>query len=526
MPAVLAALAAAAGLYFGGVVGSYRQGPQGPDRVSNPPGGVAGHAVPPLNRWASAPATLTHRYYLAATTGADGRLYAFGGMRDDGAPGPGSWVVTDTVESYRPAEQAWRMETPMPTARWAPAAVTARDGRIYVIGGKSESNLTAGGSDVPLDTVEVYTPGKGTWTTAASLPVPLAFARAVLGRDGRLYAIGASMTNGEYADTLEIYDPQSDTWTIGPPPPTPRGRALVAAGRDGRVYVISGERNRRLSRIVEAYEPASGSWSRATPMPAARYETAAVTGPDGRIYVPGGQSTYAGAAQSSVYVYTPQTDTWTMTMPLPVARYSQTAALGPDRRIYVIGGETGSTNEHSGITTRVDVLTSAGGASSPNPYTGNPPRSGADLLTFAGSGFSIGYPSSWSVASSEAQKPGFVDTTIRDPADPAKTTYIRIDYSPAVNTSLESAAEEQRGNHRANAPGYREISYQPTELAGRPGIRWEFEELQSRVLVHKVDTFAIDDAQRGFAVLTQAPVATYSHWSPTFEAVLASFSLG
>src|ERR1019366_3839084 len=116
----------------------------------------------------------------------------------------------------------------------------------------------------------------------------------------------------------------------------------------------------------KVYDPATNKWSQAASMPGPLDETTAVTGPDGRIYIPGGQDTYAGPPVNTVYVYTPDTNTWAKTTPLPIARYSQTAALGPDKRIYVIGGDTGSTEQHSGITTRVDVLTSGSpGQSSP-----------------------------------------------------------------------------------------------------------------------------------------------------------------
>jgi hypothetical protein len=224
--------------------------------------------------------------------------------------------------------------------------------------------------------------------------------------------------------------------------------------------------------------------------------------------------------------------------------------LGSDGRIYVLGGDTGSTNERSGVTARVDRLGPArpskfdnptatgGGAGSSQPHgpmtapqrssPTTPPAKTApeatDTRTFVGRRFSIDYPSSSRIVSGEAPMPGFVDTTISDPADGTATTNIRVDYTPSVHTSAEVTAAQQRVNHRSNAPGYREISYAPTELAGRPAIRWEFEELQAHVRVRKVDTFVIDrEGHRGFAVLTQARATAYPRLEATYERLLASF---
>src|SRR5664279_3665846 len=57
-----------------------------------------------LNRWVTAADTPSARYFLAAAAGADGRLYAFGGLQQYAPSGPSSIRVTDTVESYDPAE--------------------------------------------------------------------------------------------------------------------------------------------------------------------------------------------------------------------------------------------------------------------------------------------------------------------------------------------------------------------------------------------------------------------------------------
>jgi serine/threonine protein kinase len=149
------------------------------------------------------------------------------------------------------------------------------------------------------------------------------------------------------------------------------------------------------------------------------------------------------------------------------------------------------------------------------------------LTTFSGSIFSIDYPSAWVVDTSEQQMPGYVDTTIRDPSD-FQHTYLRADYTSNTQGSLYHAANQQRQNQ---PPGYVEIAFASTTLDGQPAIKWEFEGLYQKpgdshpVLVHKVDIFMIDQQHTGWAILTQAPAATYDRWLPTFDSMLNSFTV-
>jgi serine/threonine protein kinase/uncharacterized protein YraI len=150
-------------------------------------------------------------------------------------------------------------------------------------------------------------------------------------------------------------------------------------------------------------------------------------------------------------------------------------------------------------------------------------------VTYRGSIFRASYPSTWYPTTHEDPQldHGRVvdyDTTIRDPADTA-TTYLRIEYTPNVSATLDAAAGEQRTSHRTRVAGYQEISWTAATLAGYRAIRWEFLEPQAGKLVHKIDFFMIDPTRTGWGVLTQAPVATYSRWLPTFDRFFASFTV-
>jgi kelch-like protein 17 (actinfilin) len=133
-----------------------------------------------------------------------GKLYVIGGSDD-------ALQAMNTVYEYdptRPAGSRWQTRDPMPTAR-VYLGVAALDGLIYAAGG-----VPGGFTD--LDTVEVYDPDTGDWSTAQ----PMARARgglALVGVDtgapgcgGYLYAIGGGYLN--YTASAERYDPQANNW--------------------------------------------------------------------------------------------------------------------------------------------------------------------------------------------------------------------------------------------------------------------------------------------------------------------------
>jgi hypothetical protein len=132
--------------------------------------------------WATAASMPTARYWLAAATGHDGRIYATGGVNGSGD--------LNTVEAYTPATNTWATVASMPTARNSLAAATGHDGRIYAIGGQNSGGV--------LNTVEAYTPATNSWATVASMPTARAALAAVTGTDGRIYAIGGSNAGGDF----------------------------------------------------------------------------------------------------------------------------------------------------------------------------------------------------------------------------------------------------------------------------------------------------------------------------------------
>jgi N-acetylneuraminic acid mutarotase len=223
----------------------------------------------------------------------------------------------------------------MPTARYYLSAVVGPDGRIYAIGGFGANGL--------LSTVEAYDPRTNSWTSLASLPLPLALSGAVLGPDGQIYVIGGLANGLPGTNTVESYNTATNTWSTQAPMPTPRYGLAAVVGSDGLIYAIGGFSFRVLGGVlstVEVYDPLSNSWTVKGPMPSPRANFAATVGPNGLIYVIGGESS-GSSYQRSMEVYDPAMSSWSVNAaPLPAANAALSAVLGPDGRIYVIGGST------------------------------------------------------------------------------------------------------------------------------------------------------------------------------------------
>lgn len=138
---------------------------------------------PQTNTWSTRASMPTARSDLAAAV-AGGRLYIVGGRI--AATGVITGAGSAVVESYDPATDSWRAETPMPTARWGLAAGTA-SGAIFALGGFDGSTS---GSQV----VERFDPPGGTWSSPGNLAVPRGLLAAGVTTD-TILIVGGTLAN-------------------------------------------------------------------------------------------------------------------------------------------------------------------------------------------------------------------------------------------------------------------------------------------------------------------------------------------
>ncbi len=205
-----------AGLYlvYGGI--SSGNQPQSSTTLYDPTG----------NSTDNGPDMTTPRGQLASAVDA-GTPYAIGGVN-------GSSAVLSSVEYFNAATSAWSLVASMPAPRAAATAVDDNAGHIYVIGGTS----TAGGKN-GTTTLYMYTVSTNTWSTMASLPLPIQDAAAAFGPNGKLYVMGG-ISGGATVASVEMYDPSTNVWTTDTPLLSPVSDANVSIDSAADAIVLVG----------------------------------------------------------------------------------------------------------------------------------------------------------------------------------------------------------------------------------------------------------------------------------------------
>ncbi|MEP6860210.1 MAG: kelch repeat-containing protein [Deltaproteobacteria bacterium] len=296
--------------------------------------------------WSTVAPMPTARDRLAAVAGADGLIYAIGGMSSTGA--------SNAVEAYDPMTDSWSTRAAMPTPRFELAAVLGTDGRIYAIGGDFADVSNPGHSII----AEAYNPATNTWQSLPSLPVGRDELAVAADGNGMIYAIGGF--DGTTLDTLGSVA----TWNVGDtswstlPDALTTARNLHGAATlsDGKIYAVGGEHGLATGEIdaFEYYQPGASGWHTLAPMPTPR-KSLGVAALGASLYAIAGSryNTTGMRFTSVVEVYDATAHTWSQVTSLPSGRFDH-AAVPLGGKIYVIGGELEQTNARTGI---VDVFT-------------------------------------------------------------------------------------------------------------------------------------------------------------------------
>ncbi|MBV9848563.1 MAG: hypothetical protein JO250_02630 [Armatimonadetes bacterium] len=155
--------------------------------------------------WSPVAPIPTARLNVAAALGPDGNIYVFGGVS-----GPNNTPTLNTAEAYNPATNTWSTKAPMPTARSAMAAETGADGRIYVYGGYNPNPELSN-----LAVTEIYDPRTDTWASGPSLVFWQSYFAGAAGRDGRLYAIAGFDPSSSFSRRVQVFTPSSGSGGVG-----------------------------------------------------------------------------------------------------------------------------------------------------------------------------------------------------------------------------------------------------------------------------------------------------------------------
>lgn len=284
---------------------------------------------------------------------------------------------TPTMKS--PTEEpGWTLGSPMPTPRTEIAA-TLMDDKIYVVGGKTKTELT--------DVVEIYDPSSDGWNKGSPLPFPIDHT-GLDAYGGKMYLVGGFIEPDEgphrrATNSLFIYDPVTDKWEEGEPMPTARA-GLTAKFIDGILYAIGGSTgdNEGQVGLNEAYNPKTNTWTEKAPMPTGRHHVTSQL-VDGKLYVIGGRETDVPSSVDTNEMYDPKQDKWVSLEPMPTKR-SSIASAYLDGAIYVFGGEKedGSFNTNE----RYDINTNKWAQNIPMPT----PRLGLEAIEYDSKIYVIG----------------------------------------------------------------------------------------------------------------------------------------
>jgi len=226
--------------------------------------------------WRVGPSLAEARAGHAVALDSKGRVFAIGGL--GGAAGN---TILASVETRDPVTGLWTFVAPLPVPTMAHKAVTAPDGKIWVLGGFRDLMFTA-----PINEVHIYDPVADAWSPGPSMLTPRGLHGAVVDPEGRIYAIGGAYTNGE----VEVFDPAVGEWRSLPPlTQHPQNIGAAAVDPCGFIYVFGGY---PYTPAVERYDPRDRVWDSADFLSTSRSNMGAATIRDGTIYVIGGTWEY------------------------------------------------------------------------------------------------------------------------------------------------------------------------------------------------------------------------------------------
>lgn len=271
----------------------------------------------------------------------EGLVYVMGGVLNGT-----SWVSVPLANSYDSTTGAWSTLAPMVEGlRWATGAL-GHDGKVYVVAGWNDTHAAL------YAPVQIYDPVDDSWSTGASIPLPVSFACAVTLDDGLIYVVGGRDAAYNAVANVQVYDPVSDSWSSTTSMPAGRYGGSAVEWRDTIIYTggtLSGSVHTAETWI---FYPGYG-WYSLPSMPSTKYLHASVVGGDDNVYVMGGDGESAPSATGYVYNYF--TNEWNVLPDLNFAMtYVSSAASAPDGRILVLGGTDMSVGARA--TNRVESL--------------------------------------------------------------------------------------------------------------------------------------------------------------------------
>jgi N-acetylneuraminic acid mutarotase len=287
------------------------------------------------------------RYWHTATVLTNGKVLIVGGD----VPG-----ASRSAELYDPSTQAWTTAGSLnhPRARFHTIS-SLLDGKLLVAGGSSDTD-----TDVPQNSAELYDPTTGDWTTIPHMYEKRILHTASTLSNGKVLIVGGKSNDTLILNSTELYDPSIRNWTRTSSMTEPRMIHTASVLPNGKVLVVGGSPNGfNVSNTCELYDPSTGRWTTTGSLNEARAAHIAITLLNGKVLVVGGVGENYGLL-SITELYDPLTGMWTITGSMKYPRCFHAASLLPDGNVLVVGGDINSGDEHN-ITSSSELYNSSTG---------------------------------------------------------------------------------------------------------------------------------------------------------------------
>jgi N-acetylneuraminic acid mutarotase len=204
---------------------------------------------PTTGTWSSTGSLKVSRYLCTATPLSNGKVLVAGGV--DGDFGT-LYTVFKTAELYDPEAGTWSNTGGLSSGRFAHTATLLQNGNVLAAGGGAFPGFAT-----VNNSAEVYNPATGTWSATGSLSrrsyhvaTPLPNGKVlVAGGINYGFDIGFVAT----LNSVEIYDPASGAWSSTPDLNTARQSFTATPLRNGKVLVAGGSNNTGALNTAELY---------------------------------------------------------------------------------------------------------------------------------------------------------------------------------------------------------------------------------------------------------------------------------
>ena len=278
----------------------------------------------------------------------DGGFFRDGGVEDAGFVGdPDGGVIL-------PVDAAWRAYGGLEEARGGAATVELLDGSLLLVGGYGENGTT-------LDSIERFDPVNGRSRVVARMALARAEPGAVMLADGRIAIVGGrtQRLGGVVVTSVELFSPDDDTLSCPGTQATAgacsdNGLGFLTAARidpivtslGGNLIAVANGKQLNATGVEVAFaggdvvDVINGTVTPITGLPA-RFDEARVTGPGGDFLLVGGRNVN-GVPQLDVVRFTGSTRTGGALINLPGTRAAAGAAVLADGSVLVTGGTGGT----------------------------------------------------------------------------------------------------------------------------------------------------------------------------------------